>query len=177
MSRRLGVALVLALTMPAGAQAQQVSEPLMNSTNVLYEQVKSWLTRSAEQVPEADYAFRPTDEVRTFGELVAHVANAHYMFCSSALGEPNPNGENFEETKTSKAELIQTLAASFEYCDRAYTTITDAQATEVIRVFGAERPKLFALNFNIAHDMEHYGNLVTYMRIRGLTPPSSQRAN
>ena len=55
--------------------------------------------------------------------------------------------------------------------------ISDAQGSEVINVFGNQRPKLFALNFNIAHDMEHYGNMVTYMRIRGMTPPSSQRGN
>jgi uncharacterized damage-inducible protein DinB len=178
MSSSLGAVVALALLVPSAAQAQQqVADPLVNATNSLYEQVKSFITRSAEQVPEADYTFRPVPEVRTFGELVAHVANAHYMFCSSALGEANPNGENLEETKTSKADLQAALAASFEYCDRAYTTMTDADATQIIQVFGAERPKLHALNFNVAHDMEHYGNMVTYMRIKGMTPPSSQRGN
>jgi uncharacterized damage-inducible protein DinB len=176
MSRTTAIAVALALMVPAGTQAQEAAA-LASSTHPLYEQAKDFITRSAEQVPETDYSFRPTEEVRTFGELVAHVANAQYMFCSSALGEANPNGENLEETKTTKAEIAAALAASFEYCDRAYTTMTDAQATQIINVFGAERSKLFALNFNVAHDMEHYGNMVTYMRIKGMTPPSSQRGN
>lgn len=174
MSKAFAVAAVIALAMPAGASAQ--ANPLVSSTRGLYEQAKGYITRSAAQVPEADYAFRPVETVRTFGQLIGHVANAHYMFCSTILGEQNPSRENLEETKTMKADLVAALAASFEYCDRAYA-ITDAQGSEIVNVFGSQQPKLYALNFNVAHDMEHYGNIVTYMRIKGMTPPSSQRGN
>ena len=174
MKRGFAIGFVLALALPAGVSAQ--ADPLVSSTRVLYDQVKDFITRSAEQVPEADYSFRPTESVRTFGQLIGHVANAHYMFCSTILGEQNPSQQNIEQTRTTKAELVAALAASFEYCDRAYR-ISDAQGGEIVNVFGNQRPKLFALNFNVAHDMEHYGNIVTYMRIRGMTPPSSQRGN
>jgi uncharacterized damage-inducible protein DinB len=174
MKRAFAIAAAVVLVGPS-AVAAQADSPLVGSTRVLYEQVKGFITQSAEQVPEADYGFRPTEGVRTFGQLIGHIANAHYMFCSTALGEQSPSRENLEETKTTKADLVAALSASFAYCDRAYTTMTDAQATEMVNVFGNQRPKLFALNFNVAHDMEHYGNIVTYMRIRGMTPPSSQR--
>jgi uncharacterized damage-inducible protein DinB len=178
MFRRLAVTLALAAMVPAAAQAQdtpRADSPLVASTGILYSQVKGWIGRAAEQVPEEQYAFRPTDGVRTFRELLGHIANAHYLFCSAALGEASPATENFEETRTTKAAMQEALRASFDYCDRAYSSITDAQATDIVQVFGADRPRLFALNFNVAHDMEHYGNIVTYMRINGLVPPSSQR--
>ena len=180
MSRSLAVVAALTLALPAallaqGPAANSGANPLVASTGVLYEQVKDFVTRSAEQMPEEHYAFRPTEDVRTFRELIGHIANAHYMFCSTALGEANPNSENFEETKTTKAALQDALRTSFEYCDRAYSTISDAQASEPVQLFGNERPRMFVLNFNVAHDMEHYGNIVTYMRINGLVPPSSQR--
>lgn len=180
MSRTLAVLTTLTLMLPGAGLAQspaadRADSPLVASTGVLYELVKGFVTRSAEQMPEEHYAFRPTEEVRTFRELIGHIANSHYMFCSAALGEASPNGENFEQTRTTKAAMQEALRTSFEYCDRAYASISDAQAAETIQVFGNDRPRLFALNFNVAHDMEHYGNIVTYMRINGLVPPSSQR--
>jgi uncharacterized damage-inducible protein DinB len=178
MSRKLGFAAALVLAVPAGAQAQgPTQDPLISSTRFLYEQVRGFVTSAAEQMPEEHYSFRPVESVRTFGQLVGHVANAQYMFCNPAVGGANPNSVNIEETATTKAELVAALKTAFAYCDRAYNTLTDAQGTEIVRFFGAERPKMFSLNFNVAHNMEHYGNMVTYMRIKGLTPPSSQRGN
>jgi uncharacterized damage-inducible protein DinB len=138
----------------------------------LYDMVKDWTTKAADQVSEADYAFKPTPEVRSFGQLIGHVANANYMFCSTALGEQSPAGQNFEQV-TSKAQLVQGLRASFTYCDRAYA-MTDMKAAEPLTVFGREATRLYALEFNMGHDFEHYGNIVTYMRLKGLVPPSSQ---
>lgn len=174
MKRMMTMAAAAMLLLPAAVAAQE-GNPLVTSTRALYDMSKGFITAAAEQMPEEHYGFRPTEEVRTFGELVGHIANAHYAFCSSALGERSPMSENLEQTKTTKADLVAALKASFEYCDRAYG-LTDAQATEMTNVFGARQPKLYALNFNVAHDNEHYGNIVTYMRMKGLVPPSSQRS-
>lgn len=168
----LAAALIAA---PASASAQDAADPLVGSTRALYESVKRNVIAAAEQMPEEHYAFRPTEEVRRFGQLMGHIANAHYSFCSSALAEPSPMRENLEQTKTTKADIVAALKDSFTYCDRAYNTLTDAQAAELTKVFGADHPRLYALTFNVAHDNEHYGNIVTYMRMKGLVPPSSQR--
>ena len=157
---------------PVHTHAQAV-DPTVAGAKWTFDTVKSYITRSAEQVPEADYAYRPTPEVRTFGQLIGHVINSHYNYCSSVLGEENPNTRDAEEI-TAKAEMVAALTASIEYCDRAYA-IDGTRALEPIRLYGAERTRLAALEFNVGHDFEHYGNIVTYMRLKGMVPPSSQR--
>jgi uncharacterized damage-inducible protein DinB len=138
----------------------------------LYEAVKNYLTAAAHQMPEELYAYRPTDEVRTFGQIVGHVANAQYAFCNGAMGTPGQGPEDFEE-RTSKAGLLEALAMGFARCDEAYA-MDDAKAMEEVPFFGQTGTRLWVLTFNVAHDWEHYGNLVTYMRANGLVPPSSQ---
>lgn len=144
----------------------------VNSIKPLYEQFKGWLIASAEQTSEELYSFQPTPEVRTFGKIIGHVANASYLFCSGATGEQNPNSADFEEL-TSKAVLVEELKNAFAYCDRAYE-MADEKAMEQTTFFGQQNTRLWVLNFNAMHNAEHYGNIVTYMRISGLTPPSSQ---
>lgn len=175
--RRMWLSFVaLAFASPVAAQGQQHGmhgDVAVAGVRALYEQVRGWTVRAAEQMPEEHYAFQPTPEVRTFGQLVGHVANASYLFCSMALAEQAPQMANAEEL-ASKAELVAALNEAFAYCDRAYA-ISEMDAMQPATVFGQERTRLFALEFNMAHDFEHYGNIVTYMRMQGLVPPSSQR--
>ena len=131
------------------------------------------LLRSAEKVPEENYSFKPTEAVRSFGQILGHVADAQYSFCSSVLGEKNP-GLKIEESKTSKADLIAALKAAFAYCDKAYDGMTDAAAVQIVKFGGADSPKLGVLNVNSLHTVEHYGNLVTYMRLKNIVPPTSE---
>lgn len=148
---------------PAGAVAM-----LQGSFNY----VGDFLTKAAEQVPEADYSFKPTPEVRSFGQLVAHVADSQNEFCAGVLGVANPSPE-IEKTKTTKAAIVEALKASSALCAKAYG-ISDDAAHASVKMFGREVPKFRGLLINLTHDWEHYGNLVTYMRLKGLTPPSSQ---
>jgi uncharacterized damage-inducible protein DinB len=148
--------------------------PLSSWNKYAYARVKDILQRSADKMPEENYNFKPADTVRTFGQIVGHLADAQYAFCSLALGEKSP-GLNIEKTKTSKADLVAALSAAFAYCDKAYTTMTDATAVETIKLFGSDAPRLSALTVNNMHDLEHYGNLATYMRIKGIVPPSSEQ--
>ena len=158
--------------MAAVAPAQD--NPLSAFNKRAYGQIKVWLLRSAEKVPEESYSFRPTDSVRSFAQLFGHVADAQYRFCATVLGEPGPATKN-EQTKTSKADLIAALKEAFAYCDKAYDTMTDAGGVQTVKSFG-EIPKLSLLSVNIAHVSEHYGNLVTYMRLKNIVPPSSDTA-
>lgn len=164
-------ALVAGLAAPAAAQ----ENPLTQGARDTMTMVRTNLVKSAEQMPEEHYAFKPTPEVRSFGELLGHVANANYMICSMATGAENPNKANIEKTVTAKADLRKALDESFAFCDAQAAAMTDEKGRETVQLFGRQMPRLSVLHFNNAHDMEHYGNIVTYMRMKGLVPPSSQR--
>ena len=170
--RTLFRTLLICLLAPASATLAQ-DNPLGAFSNGAYEEVKNILLRSAEKMLEENYNSKPTDAVRSFGQVVGHLAGAQYLFCSIALGEKNPSLK-IEQTKASKADLIAALNTAFAYCDKAYDGMTDASATQMIKLFGNDAPKLSALTVNNMHDMEHYGNLVTYMRLKGIVPPSSE---
>jgi uncharacterized damage-inducible protein DinB len=126
-------------------------------------------------MPEENFSFKPTPEVRSFGSLLGHVADAQYGFCGAVKGESKRLG--IEKSKTSQADLVAALKDAFAYCEDAFKTLTDATAAEKVKFFGGEWTKLEVLNFDIAHNFEHYGNMVTYMRIKGLVPPSSEPRN
>ena len=147
--------------------------PLSAFNKRAYGQLKVWMLRSAEKMPEENYAFKPTEVVRSFGQVVGHVADVQYLFCSPVLGEKSP-APRIEQTKTSKADLIAALKDAFAYCEKAYDAMTDASAPELVKLFGGDTPKLGVLMVNNAHTAEHYGNLVTYMRLKNVVPPSSE---
>jgi uncharacterized damage-inducible protein DinB len=153
--------------------AQAPADPLSGGTKGLYNLIKGNLVKAAEKMPEENYAFKPTPEVRSFGQIVGHIADAQYLFCSPVLGQENPK-PGIEKSKTTKADLVQALNEAFAYCDKAYDGMIDAHAAEIVKFFGRDFAKLSVLSFNSAHNNEHYGNVVTYMRIKGLVPPSSE---
>jgi uncharacterized damage-inducible protein DinB len=154
-------------------QAQSPDSPNVAAMRALYEMNKGVLSKTADQVAEDLYGFKPTPEVRSLGQLLGHVANANFMFCSMALGEKSPNATDYEKAAT-KADIVAGIKEAFSYCDKAFQ-MSDAKAAEAATVFGSKQNRLYALAFNVAHNNEHYGNLVTYMRLKGMTPPSSQR--
>jgi len=147
--------------------------PLTAHNKLLYWGSKAVLLRSAEKVPEEYYSFKPTGAVRSYGQILGHVADSQYAFCSIVLGEKNP-ALNIEKTKTSKADLIAALKDAFAYCDRAYDGMTDASGAKMVKLMGLDMPKLGVLTNNLAHASEHYGNLVTYMRLKNIVPPTSE---
>lgn len=155
------------------APAVEQEPTTVASVRFVYDLAKDYITRSAEKMTDEQFAFQPTEEVRTFAGILGHIADANYMFCSTVKGEENPNARELE-TLTSKAELTQALAESFAYCDDAYA-ISDEQGSESVEMFGQTLTRAGVLAFNAAHDYEHYGNLVTYMRVNGIVPPSSER--
>ena len=120
------------------------------------------------------FDFKATSEVRTFGQIVGHIADSNYMICSAAAGAESPGSGDIEKTKTGKAELSQALAESFAYCDKVYAAMTDVEGSKLTKwMMGGEVAKLSILAFNTAHDFEHYGNLVTYFRLNNIVPPST----
>ncbi len=162
------------LTGAAAVRAQSAQNPMIGATKGVFDWIKGNLTKAAEQMSEENYSFKPTPEVRSFGQIVGHVADANYMICAGAQGEKAPAGD-VEKTKTTKAELVKAMGESFAYCDKVYAGMTEAKAIEITTFFGRQQPRLAVLAFNTSHDFEHYGNIVVYMRIKGMVPPSSQK--
>ena len=172
--------LVIAAVAVAGAQtparpagAQPVSDAVRSS----WEGAKKNIRDSAVDVAEPIYNFKPVDTVRNFGQIVAHVAGANYEFCSAAKGEKSPKAENAFESLVTKAAILKAWDDSVAYCDAAYKALTDKSAAEPITMpfSGAKGVRVATLIGNVGHLNEHYGNLVTYMRMKGIVPPTSRR--
>jgi len=161
---------------PSISKVEQASQanPFTTFNKFAYARLKTILVSSAEKMPEENYNFKPTEAIRSYGQIVGHVADAQYMFCSVALGEKNP-GLKIEQTKTTKADLVTALKDAVAYCDKAYDSMTDASGSQMVKLFDMDMPKLGVLNVNNMHDMEHYGNLVTYMRLKNVVPPTSEQ--
>ena len=136
--------------------------------------VQNFIVQAAEEVPEGEYAFKPTPEVRSLGQIFAHVADANYLICSTALGEDNPS-PGVEKNMTAKTDIVAALKAAFEYCDKAFSMADEDTGAEV-ELFGQKQTRLSALLLDVTHNWEHYGNIVTYMRMKGHVPPSSRPA-
>jgi len=162
------------ITVSVTAFAQEPANPLSGGEKGFYMMVSGSLIAGAEKMPEENYAFKPTPDIRSFGQLVGHAANAQYMFCSIAAGEKNPSTTNIEQTVTSKADLVQALKDGVAYCNKVYGAMTDAQASQIVKMFGRDLAKLTVLSVNTAHADEHYGNMVTYLRLKGIVPPTSE---
>ena len=163
----LAVALAAAPQQPAGSAT-------IGSFRAGYDLVKGHLLKAVDQVPEEHFTFKPTPDVRSIGDLFGHIADSNFGICGIASGD-KPAMSGIEKAKKSKAELREALAASFKACDAAFDGLTDARANETVKFFlPGSHTRLNVLVFNAHHDWEHYGNLVTYMRLKGLVPPSSQ---
>ena len=182
MFKLLPLAIVVSMLGAASASGQQTApQPPAPSITAagglksLYQNVRGWVLASAEKMPEEHYAFKPTPDVRSFGELIGHIANTQYNFCAPARKVPSPNKTNIEKAVTTKAELIAAAKEAFAFCDPAYDMPSDAAMSEEVK-FGTRGVAAgYSLTFNVAHNFEHYGNIVTYMRLKGLVPPSSDR--
>jgi uncharacterized damage-inducible protein DinB len=174
----LSICMALA-AFPSFAAAQApAADPISQAVRDTWNGAKKNLTESAEQMPEADYAFKPVDTVRSFGAILTHVAGANYVFCAPARGEKAPYTEDhFEKTVKTKADTVKALNDSIAYCDAAYKALTDRTAAETITMpFSmGNAARASALMRNTIHLQEHYGNLVTYFRVKGMVPPTSRR--
>jgi uncharacterized damage-inducible protein DinB len=166
--------LIASLLLAAAVTTPQAQpDPTIASARATLGIVKGWITKAAEQVPEEMYAFKPTPDIRSMGQLFGHIADANFMICSAATGK-KPEMSGIEKSKTTKADLTAALSASFRFCEDGFDGLTAATGGETVKFFLPNiTTRLGVMAFNTAHLFEHYGNLVTYMRLKGLVPPSS----
>jgi uncharacterized damage-inducible protein DinB len=162
----------------AGMQAQTAGNPVSDAIRVTWDSAKKNIKDSTTiaEATQAIFDFKPVDSVRTYGQIVAHVAGANYEFCSAAKGEKAPNSEAAFEKLTAKAEIVKAYDGSVAYCDAVYKALTDRTAgAEIDMPFNmGKAARARTLIMNAGHLNEHYGNLVTYMRIKGIVPPTSR---
>jgi len=165
------IAAALFCTVAAGAFAQTPAPGYSSTVARSWTRIARLVAASAEAMPEAGYAFRPSPDVRTFGELIGHLAEEHYMICAGAKGDKNPKeGTSFEKI-AAKAELVKALSESIAYCNAVYAAAKDDG--KALQAAAGDTP-FSSLLMNVTHDSEHYGNIVTYLRMKGIVPPSSQ---
>jgi len=169
--RRLAVMAAVAAASMATPAAAQTPDFSMKGQ---YELVKGWIMKSAALMPEADYGFKPTPDVRSYGQVLGHVANSVGMICVAPTGVKSPLAGNAEQLAT-KAELTKALTDVFAECDKAWAAVTPSWNTDRVDFFGGSQTKMAVLAFNTSHTFEHYGNLVTYLRLKGHVPPSSSK--
>jgi hypothetical protein len=169
--KRILAVIAICLTMGvASLSAQTLSYP--TEAKAAYTRVKKFLLAAADKMPEENYAFKASPDVRPFGQLIAHVADTQWMICSAVKGEDKKGDA---ASKTTKADLVAALKASFDYCDSAYDAANDATIGDKVRLFQRDFSKLSVLFLNTIHDNEMYGSISVYMRLKGLVPPSSEK--
>lgn len=161
---------VLVAAVPAFAQKALADAMARNAAGTFRN-----LVESAEKMPEADYGFQATKDTRTFAGFVGHTINAAYNGCSRAKGEENPNKEDLEKV-TAKAKLVEAAKAVQAYCDAVYAAQTDASLAEMVQVGQNQVPRGQLLLGVISHNMNEYGQKVILMRLKGIVPPTTERA-
>jgi uncharacterized damage-inducible protein DinB len=151
-------AAVAAITMVASAVSAQTPNP--NDSRALLHgglrEVDTWVTKAAELVPADKYTYKPVATVRTFGELVGHIVDGMNWYCASATGNKVEWSDAVEKGKTDKATVTAALKTAIATCHAVTNT---GQMKELMQ--------------NIGHTNLHYGNMITYLRMMGMTPPSS----
>ena len=170
MNRCLTIAPVAALAFACGLQAQN---PLSTEAKQAYNGIKNNLMRAAEKMPDDAYDFKASPDIRTFGALIGHIAVSQMGTCSAVNGAMKKSDA---ASKTKKADLVAALKESSDECDKAFDSLTDANASQMIKGPRGERSRLGMLVGVITHDNEEYGYLAVYMRLKSIVPPSSDRS-
>jgi uncharacterized damage-inducible protein DinB len=160
--------------------ADELSPSLAGGAKAMHAAIRRNLAEAAENMPADEYAFRPMPQIRTFGQIIGHVIDSNFFFCSQVAGEKLPATADYEQI-TAKAALVKALNDSLVYCDQVYTATTDANFMQPVQIahvdgIGSNNTVRGAvLMYNIVHNNEHYGNLAVYMRLKGHFPPSTAR--
>ena len=143
------------------------ANPLTATLSLFRSNMQDKIMKSAEAMPESKYTYRPTKDVRSFAEILNHLADISFYLCSNMKGEATPAPA---AARASKTEIIAALKSSFDYCDVAFSGFTDAHLNDPADFWGHRTNKMFILTQAGNHDALHYGNLVTYMRLNDLQP-------
>ena len=139
-----------------------------------YKAVKGNVIKAADKMPEADFQFKPTPEIRAFARVVNHVTEAQFHTCT-ALNGTAFDPKSVPSDTADKATVLAGLKASYDACDMAYGALTDANITEVVAMGPRKRTRIGMAWGNVSHDNEQYAELSTYLRLKNLVPPTAEK--
>jgi uncharacterized damage-inducible protein DinB len=145
--------------------------PIATTAGNFYKAVSTNITKSIEKMPADKFGFKSTDGTMPFSEFIGHLTDANQNFCSAITGSAKPASIRKE---TSKEVLAKAWAAAVAECTKAWGMTTDASMAAKIKMGTREVPAAQPLLLNTVHSWEHYGNLVTLLRMNGIVPPSSE---
>ena len=179
----LGLLTLVAATAVAQAQAPASApppepdaakaNPVSWSASQIYSQREKFMLASAEAMPADKYSYKPTPDQWTFGKIVSHIAASNGSLCAAIGGTPAPDAVKVAETAT-KAELQAGLKASFDFCDKAMSGLTDAKLSDPMPSRGGIVPRA-RIVIEITADLpDHYSQMAAYLRLNGILPPSAQ---
>ena len=140
-----------------------------------YTTFKTNILKSADKMPDADYQFKPTPDVRTYARVLNHVTEAQFRTCGALNGTAAADIQKPPADTADKATIIEALKLSFAACDKAFGATTDANLADMFDVFNAKRSRIGILWGTVAHDDEQYATLALYLRLKGLAPPTSEK--
>lgn len=175
MRRSAGVFVFLLFAASASPQAADAN-PYTSAIRRQFVRISGIVTRAIEKMPDEHLSFRPASDVRTFAQIGGHIADGNFLLCRMAHENKFEIMREHEHRPGTKADLLAALKRSIEYCETAFDATTDANGTALVKIGEDSHPKLMVLDWAVSHSWEHYGNLVTYMRMRGIVPPTSEPA-
>jgi uncharacterized damage-inducible protein DinB len=154
------------------ASAQDVTMAALRS---LYEGQQANIVAAAEKMRDSDLEFRPSHDVMSTKAILAHLGDVNYSICASLKGEKSPSAGAIEKRIANKAELLTALNESYAYCGGVLGGMKDANLAETYQAGQTTRTKAWHALHLLEHMTLHYGNIITYMRIRGMVPPETER--
>jgi hypothetical protein len=173
------LAIAVLLAPAAGAQEMKAGRTITLTGEMQrgYQETQRTLLEASEKMPDEHYAFKPTPEIKPFGQLVAHTALSQFGTCAMIKGEPNPRKDEKEETSRTKTEAVALLKASTAYCDPVVSAVTEANRAELVKVGPNQVERGLVAPSLIVHAMEMYGTMAVYLRLKGIVPPTTERQN
>lgn len=167
----LGTGLMAAQAPAAGAPTPGPAGEVMGS----YNRLKPFILKAADVMPSDMYGYKPTPEIRSFARVVNHITEAQSQTCSALLGTKFDAAVMVPSDTADKATVMAGLKASFDLCDKAYATVSDANVGEMMKAGQRSRSRIGLAWGNVSHDNEQYAQLATYLRLKGLVPPSAEK--
>lgn len=174
LKRYFAVLFCLLSALPAFPQAR-AGNPVTTSFLAVQRNVQQNLIEAAEAMPEEHYTFRPTPEVRQFGEWVEHTAMSNYNYCSALKGEANPHAGHAMKI-TGKPDLVKFFKESFDYCAPVLKSLDDQKALAETKMGNNTVPRVRPMFQWVASLNSHYGSMAVYLRLKNVVPPSTARA-
>ena len=169
--------LVLLVVAMAGVRAGAAECDALDAIRDQWKRTRALLMPISEAIPEEKYDYKPTPEVRSFREMLLHMATDTHTHMGFVVGMSREESEKLTEKyhglKT-RAELLGALGEAFDYGDKILADLNDQNAMEMVTGHRDERMTRISAALDVFTDIvDHYGNLVVYLRLNGIVPPST----